>query len=55
MNSREKPLLDYFITEKENANILSQIKNNSSLLQKTIILNLNDFKKELLKECEISP
>ncbi|MBU1204580.1 MAG: hypothetical protein KKE93_01605 [Nanoarchaeota archaeon] len=41
------PYMDFFITEKENADILSQIKNNSSLLQKTIVLKLGDFKKKL--------
>lgn len=41
------PYMDYFLTEKENTNILSQIKNNSSLLQNTTIIDLGKFRKQL--------
>lgn len=41
------PYMDFFITEKENANILLQIQNASSLLKNTKILNLEQLRVQM--------
>ena len=49
MHIAYSPYIKYFITEKNNSDILNQIKKETNLLNSTIIIKISDFRKDFKK------